>query len=215
MCRGLGSNPRVEVSSSNTVGQLDIRRCERQISRLHHCQRLRRSVSAQYCFSEKEHAEIARGRDPKPRPEIRSSHSAQACVLSGKRGGEARRGQAPRPCCPQGTDPQERSGSTQESARESRQVDKSVRIEEAPFGASFFLHGCQFAATPLAVPLGGIVRGAALRAFERFVLLRPRIVGTAALGDRRRRRNCGCRLRRCAAATWSQHRKLIERRPSR
>ena len=202
MCRGLGSNPRVEVSSSNTVGQLDIRRCDRQISRLHYCPRLRRSVSAQYCFSEKEHAEIARGRDPKPRPEIRSSDRAQARVLSRKRGGEARGGQAPRPCCPQGTDPQERSGPTQKSARESRQVKAKRENRRGAFRRLFFLHRGQLSATPLAVPFGGIVRGAALRTFERLVLLRSRVVGTAALGNRGRRRNCGCRLWRCAAAAW-------------
>src|SRR3981081_685183 len=79
-------------------------------------------VSAQYCFSEKEHAEIARRRDPEPRPEIRSSHGAQACLLSRKRGGEARRGQAARPRSAQGTDPQERRSQAQEPAREGRQV---------------------------------------------------------------------------------------------
>ena len=201
----------MEVSSSNTVGQLDIGRCERQISRLHHCQRPRRSVSAQYCFSEKEHAEIARSGDSKPRPEIGPSHSAQTCIVSGKRRGQARSGQASRSRGTERTDSQERGSPAQEPARQGREVNRGTVNRRGAFRRLFFLHRCQLSATPLTIPFGGIIGRAAFRTFERLVLLRSLIVRSPALGHRWWCRNGSRRLRWSARPTGAQHRKLVER----
>ena len=153
-----------------------------------------RSVSAKSCFSEKEHAEVTRCRDPEPRPKIGAPYRAQARV-KWERWGQAGCGQAARSRRPERTHSQERSGSTQEPARQSRKIKKRTpprrpcRQLKKALRWSAFLHRSQLAPTPLAIPFGGVVRRPTFRALERLVLLRPRILAASTLRDRRRRGN--------------------------
>ena len=83
---------------------------------------IRRPVSAQYCFSEKEHAEITLGRNPQSGPEIRASHRTQEGFQRRQRRGEARGCKASGSRVTQGADPQERRRSPQEPASKNGQV---------------------------------------------------------------------------------------------
>jgi hypothetical protein len=100
--------------------------------------KLRRSVRAKYCFSEKEHAEIARRRDSEPRPALRAAYRAEARIVGGVRGRQAVSGQTARSSVEEGTDTQERCRASQEQTREGyREINERER-KEAPQGASFF-----------------------------------------------------------------------------
>jgi MFS family permease len=74
------------------------------------------AISYYIRFSEKEHAEIARGCHPQSRSEIRIAYRSKARRL-GLRCGSSRGSEAARSRGPQRTDPQERRGSAQEPAR--------------------------------------------------------------------------------------------------